>query len=161
MSKILELEGKSLDQLVEKACQELGCLPEDLEIEIKEFTLEGLLSGGRKVKAFFKIKADKVLSERANRALIFLKDLFYNADFNLESQVKLRKDPLEVEIILSGEDIRHLRQNQGDPLSALEFLVNKIVARALGVGPKIVLKSQGIRSKNTENKKRNSQRNKN
>jgi spoIIIJ-associated protein len=144
MSKALELEGKSLDQLVEKACQDLGCLPEDMEIEIQEFTSGGMLGTGRKIKALFRIKPEKLLSERANRALTFLKEVFFNTDFQLETQTLLHKEPLEVEIQLSGEDVRYLLQNGGEVLSSLEFLVNKVVAKTLGVGPKITLKVRGV-----------------
>ncbi|MFN4131732.1 MAG: Jag N-terminal domain-containing protein [Caldimicrobium sp.] len=144
MSKILELEGKSLDQLVEKACQELGCMPEDLEIEITEFTSGGMLGAGKKVKANFKIRVDKLLSERANRALTFLKELFYNIDFKIDTQTILKKDAMEIEIVFSGEDVKFLLQNGGEVLSSLEFLINKIVAKAMGVGPKISLKVKGV-----------------
>ncbi len=144
MSKALELEGKSLDQLVEKACQDLGCLPEDMEIEIQEFTSGGMLGAGRKIRALFRIKPEKLLSERANRALTFLKEVFFNTDFQLETQTLLHKEPLEVEIQLSGEDVRYLLQNGGEVLSSLEFLVNKVVAKTLGVGPKITLKVRGV-----------------
>lgn len=144
MKGVLELEGKSLDQLLEKACQELGSLPEDLEIEILEFTSGGMLGTGRKVKALFKIKPDKVLSERANRALSFLKELFYHMDFQLETQTELKREKMEVDIVFSGPDTKFLLQNEGEALSALEFLVNKVVAKALGVGPKINLKIKGV-----------------
>lgn len=144
MSKVLELEGKSLDQMVEKACQDLGCLPEDLKIEILEFTSGGMLGSGRKIKASFMIKPDKILSERATRALSFLKELFYHMDFQIETQTQLLSDKMEVDIIFSGQDTRYLLQNEGEALSALEYLTNKIVAKSLGVGPKINLKVRGV-----------------
>ncbi len=141
-----ELEGKSLDQLVEVACQELSCVPEDLEFEILEFSTSSGLLGipGKKIRIKARIKADKVLSERANRALMFLKDVLTYADFQIETKVNILKDKMQVEILLSGEDVKYLIQNGAEPLTALEFLTNKVVARALGVGPKIVLKPEGI-----------------
>ncbi|AIH04012.1 MULTISPECIES: Jag N-terminal domain-containing protein [Thermodesulfobacterium] len=148
-----ELEGKSLDQLLEVACQELGCMPEDLELEILEVTSSSGLLGmpSKKIKIKAKLKPDKMLSERANKALTFLKDLFYYTDFQIETQTNLLKDKLQIEILLKGEDLKYLVQNGGEVLSALEFLTNKIVAKSLGVGPKIVLKPEGI---NLEREKR-------
>lgn len=148
-----ELEGKSLDQLLEVACQELGCMPEDLELEILEVTSSSGLLGmpSKKIKIKAKLKPDKMLSERANKALTFLKDLFYYTDFQIETQNNLLKDKLQIEILLKGEDLKYLVQNGGEVLSALEFLTNKIVAKSLGVGPKIVLKPEGI---NLEREKR-------
>ncbi len=141
-----EFEGKSLDQLVEVICQEFGCVPEDLELEILEFkNSSGLLGlSGKKVKVKARIKPEKVLSERANRAISFLKELFYYADFKVETKTQLLKEKMQIEIVLSGEDVRYLLLNGAEPLSALEFLTNKIVAKALGVGPKIILTPEGI-----------------
>lgn len=141
-----ELEGKSLDQLVEVACQELGCVPEDLEFEILEFSSSSSLLGipGKKIKIKARIKADKVLTERANRALMFLKEVLNYADFQIDIKANILRDKMQVEILLSGEDVRYLIQNGAESLTALEFLTNKVVARALGVGPKIVLKPEGI-----------------
>jgi spoIIIJ-associated protein len=140
-----ELEGKSLDQLIEVACQELGCIPEDLELEILEFSSSSFLGiPGKKIRIKARIKTDKVLSERANRALMFLKELLNYADLKIDVKANILKDKMQVEILLSGEDIKYLIQNGAEPLTALEFLTNKVVARALGVGPKIVLKLEGI-----------------
>ncbi len=144
MGRILELEGKSLDQMVEKACQDLGCLPEDLKIEILEFSSGGMLGSGKRIKATFKIKPDKILNERANRALSFLKELFYHMDFQIETQTHFLSEKMEVDIIFSGPDTRYLLQNEGEPLIALEYLTNKIVAKALGVGPKVNLRIRGV-----------------
>ncbi|MFN3406716.1 MAG: Jag N-terminal domain-containing protein [Caldimicrobium sp.] len=144
MDRILELEGKNLDQLVERACEELGCLPEDLEIDILEFNAGGMLGTGRKIKANFKIKTEKLLSKRANRALTFLTELFYHLDFKVEMQTMLKKEAMEIDIILSGEDVKYLLQNGGEALTAIEFLLNKVVAKSMGIGPKINLKVKGI-----------------
>ncbi len=140
-----ELEGKSLDQLIEVACQELGCIPEDLELEILEFSSSSFLGiPGKKIRIKARIKTDKVLSERANRALTFLKELLYYADLKIDVKANILKDKMQVEILLSGEDIKYLIQNGAESLTALEFLTNKVVARALGVGPKVVLKLEGV-----------------
>uniref|UniRef100_A0A7V4N3Q1 RNA-binding protein KhpB N-terminal domain-containing protein n=1 Tax=Thermodesulfobacterium geofontis TaxID=1295609 RepID=A0A7V4N3Q1_9BACT len=140
-----ELEGKSLDQLIEVACQELGCIPEDLELEILEFSSSSFLGiPGKKIRIKARIKTDKVLSERANRALTFLKELLYYADLKIDVKANILKDKMQVEILLSGEDIKYLIQNGAESLTALEFLINKVVARALGVGPKVVLKLEGV-----------------
>lgn len=144
MEKVLELEGKSLDQLVERACQELNCVPQDLDIEILEFNPGGMLGTGKKIRANFKIKQERILSERANRALSFLKELFYHMDFTLETHTSINREKMEIEITFSGEDTKYLLQNGGEALSALEFLINKIVAKSLGVGPKISLKIKGV-----------------
>ena len=143
MAKGLSLEGKSLDQLLEKACEELSCVPEDLEISIEEVSQGSILSGKR-IKAHFRIKPERILSERANRAILFLKEIFHNGDLKIDLKTNLNLAKMEVDLILSGEDLRYLLVNGGEPLSALEFLTNKIVAKSFGVGPKLNLKPEGI-----------------
>ncbi|OAQ21710.1 RNA-binding protein Jag [Thermosulfurimonas dismutans] len=137
-------EAKSVDQAIEEACRVLGCLPEDLEIEILEHGSSGLFGiGAKKAKIKVRMKPEKLLSERANRAVMFLKELFLSGELKIEPQAQLEKD--YVKINLEGEDAALFTANGGTALEALEFLTNKIVARRLGVGAKIVVDVNGFR----------------
>jgi len=137
-------EAKTVDQAIEEACRVMGCLPEDLEIEILEHGSSGLFGlGARKAKIRARLKPEKILSERANRAVMFLKELFLSGELKIEPQAELAED--YVAINLTGEDREVFTQNGGAALEALEFLVNKVVARRLGVGPKIVVDVNGFR----------------
>lgn len=137
-------EAKSVDQAIEEACRVLGCLPEDLEIEILEHGSSGLFGiGAKKAKIKVRIKPEKILSERANRAVMFLKELFLSGELKIEPQAQLEKD--YVKINLEGKDAALFTANGGTALEALEFLTNKIVARRLGVGAKIVVDVNGFR----------------
>ncbi|HIE32510.1 MAG TPA: hypothetical protein EYP81_00465 [Thermodesulfobacteriaceae bacterium] len=137
-------EAKSVDQAIEEACRVLGCLPEDLEIEILEHGSSGLFGiGAKKAKIKVRMKPEKILSERANRAVMFLKELFLSGELKIEPQAQLEKD--YVKINLEGKDAALFTANGGTALEALEFLTNKIVARRLGVGAKIVVDVNGFR----------------
>lgn len=137
-------EAKSVDQAIEEACRVLGCLPEDLEIEILEHGSSGLFGiGAKTAKIKVRIKPEKILSERANRAVMFLKELFLSGELKIEPQAQLEKD--YVKINLEGKDAALFTANGGTALEALEFLTNKIVARRLGVGAKIVVDVNGFR----------------
>ncbi|RUM89453.1 MAG: hypothetical protein DSZ24_01195 [Thermodesulfatator sp.] len=137
-------EAKTVDQAIEEACRVMGCLPEDLEIEILEHGSSGLFGlGAKKARIKVRLKPEKILSERANRAVMFLKELFLSGELKLEPQAELAED--HVVINLTGEDREIFTQNGGAALEALEFLVNKVVARRLGIGPKIVVDTNGFR----------------
>ncbi len=137
-------EAKSVDQAIEEACRVLGCLPEDLEIEILEHGSAGLFGlGAKKARIKARLKPEKLLSERANRAVMFLKELFLSGELKVEPQAEMAAD--HVKINLSGEDAALFTQNGGTALEALEFLVNKVVARRLGMGAKIVIDVSGFR----------------
>ncbi len=146
-------ESKNVEQAIEEACRVMGCLPEDLEIEILEHGSSGLFGlGAKKARIKVRLKPEKILSERANRAVMFLKELFLSGELKLEPQAELAAD--HVVINLSGEDQEIFTQNGGAAIEALEFLVNKVVARRLGVGPKIVVDVDGFREKREEELRR-------
>ena len=137
-------EGKNVDQALEEACRVLGCLPEDLEIEILEHGTSGLFGiGARKAKIKVRMKPEKILSERANRAVMFLKELFLSGGLKIDLEARLEGEGVKID--LKGEDASLFTANGGSALEALEFLVNKVVARRLGVGPKIVVDVNGFR----------------
>ncbi len=137
-------EAKNVDQAIEEACRVMGCLPEDLEIEILEHGSSGLFGlGAKKARIKARIKPEKLLSERANRAVMFLKEFFLSGELKIDPQATLEKD--HIKINLTGEDAALFTANGGAALEAMEFLVNKIVARRLGVGAKIVVDVDGFR----------------
>ncbi|HFC97131.1 MAG TPA: hypothetical protein ENJ40_01565 [Thermosulfurimonas dismutans] len=146
-------EAKSVDQAIEEACRVMGCLPEDLEVEILEHGSAGLFGlGAKKAKIKVRLKPEKILSERANRAIMFLKELFLSGELRIEPQVELAAD--HVVVNLAGEDSSIFTRNGGAAIEALEFLVNKVVARRLGVGPKIVVDVEGFRERREEELRR-------
>lgn len=146
MMKAEEFEGKTVEQAVEEASKHFQVAPEDLEVEIITHGSTGLFGiGAKKAKIRARVKPERVLERRATEARAVLREILDATGLILDLDLEIRDETIQVEI--SGEDKEFLLLRHGTPLNALEYLANKIVARRLGVGPKIVLDIEGFREK--------------
>ncbi len=149
MMKAEEFEGKNIDQAIEEACKHFQVSPEELEIEIITHGSTGLFGiGAKKARIRARLKDEVLLSRRAQEAEKVLRDLFSAAGLEIGFQIEIKDEKVLVE--LNGPDTQYLTEKGGLPLNALQYLVNKIVARRLGVGPKIELDIEGFRAQQEE-----------
>jgi spoIIIJ-associated protein len=146
MMKAEEFEGKTVDQAIEEASKYFQVAPEELEIEIITHGSTGIFGiGAKKAKIRARIKPEKFLERRATEARLVLTEILSAAGLNISVTLEPKEEIIRVK--LSGEDKEFLLTRNGRPLNALEYLVNKIVARRLGIGPKIVLDINGFRAR--------------
>ncbi len=144
--KAEEFEAKTVEQAIYKASKHFGVSPDDLEIEVITHGSTGLFGiGAKRAKIRAYLKPERILEKRAQEAVEILNEILKATGLELEIQANLRRNDVLIDIC--GEDSEFLLLRQGTPLDALEYLVNKIVARRLGVGPKIVLDVQGFRQR--------------
>ncbi len=145
MMKTEEFEGKTVEQAIEEASKYFQVAPEDLEIEIITHGSTGLFGiGAKKARIKARLKPEKLLEQRANVAQKVLGGIFEAAGLALISKCQIKDETIQLE--LTGGDKKFLLLRRGAPLNALEYLVNKIVARQLGVGPKILIDIEGFRA---------------
>ncbi len=146
MMKTEEFEGKTVEQAIEEASKYFQVAPDDLEVEIITHGSTGLFGiGAKKAKIRARLKASRLLDKRAEEARRVLGEILEATGLVLDIDLKVQNEIIRAEI--SGEDREFLLLRHGTPLNALEYLVNKIVARRLGVGPKIVLDIEGFRER--------------
>ncbi len=146
MMKTEEFEGKTVEQAIEEASKYFQVAPDDLEVEIITHGSTGLFGiGAKKAKIRARLKASRLLDKRAEEARRVLGEILEATGLVLDIDLKVQDEIIRAEI--SGEDREFLLLRHGTPLNALEYLVNKIVARRLGVGPKIVLDIEGFRER--------------
>ncbi|NPB09617.1 MAG: protein jag [Thermodesulfobacteria bacterium] len=144
-----EFEGKNIDQAIEEACKFFQVTPEDLEIEIITHGSTGLFGiGAKKARIRARLKGEVALSRRAQEAEKVLREIIEAAGLDLSFNLETKDGKIQIE--LNGEDTELLVDKGGLPLNALQYLVNKIVARRLGVGPKVELDIQGFRAQQEE-----------
>ncbi len=147
--KAEEFEGKNIDQAIEEACKYFQVSPEELEIEIITHGSTGLFGiGAKKARIKARLKDEVLLAKRAQEAEKVLGEILSAA--GLEVSFSLETKDQKVSIELAGQDTEYLTDKGGVPLNALQYLVNKIVARRLGVGPKIELDVEGFRARQEE-----------
>ncbi len=146
MMKAEEFEGKTVEQAIEEASKYFQVSPEDLEVEVITHGSTGLFGiGAKKAKIRARLKSSRLLEKRAEEARRVLGEILEATGLALETDLQVQDELIKVEI--GGEDREFLLLRHGTPLNALEYLVNKIVARRLGVGPKIVLDIEGFRQR--------------
>ncbi len=136
--KAEEFEGKNVDQAIEAACRHFNVSPEDLEIEIITHGSTGLFRiGAKKARIRACVKPEVLLKARKEEAERVLQSFLGAAGLELEIKAEIKDEKICCQ--LEGPDKEYLLARGGRPLNALQYLVNKVVARRQGVGAKIIL----------------------
>ncbi len=143
--KAEEFEGKNVDQAIEAACQHFKVSPEDLEIEIITHGSTGIFRiGAKKARIRASLKPEVLLRMRKEEAKKVLEAFLRAGGLEVECRGEIKDDKIYFE--LRGQDQEYLLSRGGAPLNALQYLVNKVVAKRQGVGAKIVLDVEGFRA---------------
>ncbi len=146
MMKTEEFEGKSVEQAIEEASKYFRVAPEDLHIEVITHGSTGLFGiGAKKARIKARLKSEKLLEQRASLAQQILNEILAAAEFSLHINQRLENETIKFDITGKDKDLLLLRG--AAPLNALEYLINKIVARRMGVGERIVLDIENFRAR--------------
>jgi spoIIIJ-associated protein len=158
--KSVETEGKTIEEAVGKACEELGVLREDLDIQVLANGSTGFwgLVGAKnaKIRATLKERpmaqpseanlsplpsADQA-AEAAQKTLLDLLRLL-----EVEASVDLKEDSERILLNIKGDGSGLLIGRKGQTLDALEYLVNKIVHKGAEDKKRIVVDTENYRSR--------------
>ena len=159
----VETEGKTIEEAIHKACEELKAAKEDLEIEILANGSSGFLGlvGAKKaqIRATRKttvppadpgvdlppIASGNPVGEIAKKTLQDLLRLL-----GVEAKVELSEEPERVLLSIQGDGSGLLIGRKGETLDALEYLINKIVHKGAEDKKKIVVDTENYRSRREE-----------
>lgn len=157
-----EFEGKNTEEAIEHACRELDVPRDELEIEVLEPGSAGIfgLVGGRKARVRVRIVKEEA-EEPAPPAEVPASDeeAVRVAKGTLEKILSLI--PIEAAVDIAQEDGKIALKIQGDrsgiligrkgrTLDAIQFLVNKIVTKALDRKVQVVIDSEDYRDRRKE-----------
>ena len=120
MAKSIEKTGKTIDEAVELALNELNVSKEQVEIEVLEEPAKGLLGIGAKpalVKVTLKNNRNEVINE-------FLTNIAANMNITLKTEIE-EKDG-RVSVNMEGNDIGLLIGYRGETLEALQTLLGVV-----------------------------------
>jgi spoIIIJ-associated protein len=161
--KSVETEGKTVEEAISKACEELQAAREDLSIEILSDGTSGFLGlvGGKKAQIRATLKETPPLAEKgagpspavssnvaAEAAKKMLQDLL--GLLGMEAQVDLREEPERILLNIKGDGSGLLIGRKGQTLDALEYLINKIVHKGVEDKKRIVVDTENYRSRREE-----------
>ena len=142
----LEFEEKSVEEAIELACRQLKLPREKLDIEIISKGSSGIFGivGTRKAKIRVTTKVPPI-GLAADRAKEVLDEILKHIDLPMAVECEAREGYYYLNIISNGSGL--LIGKRGKTLSALQFLVSKIVSRQAGENVSVIVDTEQYRSK--------------
>ncbi len=155
--KSVETEGKSTEEAIQKACEELRVSRQDLEVEVLSGGSSGFLGLGAKnarIRATVKeISAPRTPEARpsaafsdnqaAETAKKTLQDILRLLE--VEATVDLKEDSERILLNIQGDGSGLLIGRKGQTLDAMEYLINKIVHKDAEDKKRIVVDTENYR----------------
>ncbi|WP_053955123.1 RNA-binding cell elongation regulator Jag/EloR [Inediibacterium massiliense] len=140
--KFTEKAGKTVEEAVKNALDELKVARDQVEIQVLEEPSRGILG-------FFGTKPAKVkvmiIDSPGDKAIEFLKSIFKDMNIEAKCNTKQNGDQLEVEII--GNDMGILIGRRGQTLDSLQYLVSLVVNKDRDDYIRVVVDTEGYRKK--------------
>jgi spoIIIJ-associated protein len=155
--KSVETEGKTTEEAIQRACEELGVSLEDLEVEVLSNGSSGFLGLGvknAKIRATVKEKSAPRISEvrpprapsdpqAAETAKKTLQDILRLLE--VEATVEQKEDSERIILNIKGDGSGLLIGRKGQTLDAIEYLINKIVHKDAEDKKRIVVDTENYR----------------
>jgi spoIIIJ-associated protein len=147
-----EFEGKTTEEALENASRELDLQPEELNVDILEPGSAGIfgLVGGKKAKIKVTLeKPEETNNENgvqlAREALEKILELI-----PVETTVNAEQTDGKIALSIEGDKSGLLIGRRGKTLDALQYIVNKIVNKALDKKTYVVVDSENYRKRREE-----------
>ena len=146
----IEIEAKTTEEAIQKACEHLHLSQEDLDIEVLESRSAGIfgLVGNKKARIRVKIKADSsmlVAQETLERIISLM---------SLDSKVTAEKKGDDIVLNMEGNNAGILIGYKGRTLEALEYIVNRAVNKVAENRVRVILDSENYRQRKEESLRR-------
>lgn len=138
----IEKRGKSVDEAIKAALEELGCDIDDAIIEVIEEPARGLLGLVKKPAVVRVTRRDKPEEEVRK----VLEDLLKKMKIDYEIR-KVESEEGRVRINISGKDMGLLIGRKGETLNSLQFMVGLIVNRRRQERIRVILDVEDYRKK--------------
>lgn len=146
MTETKEFQSKSVDNAIEEACSFFSCTRDELEITILEGGSSGIfgLVGVRKarIKAQPRVRLAELESMIQTITERIISSIVDNPRVRIEHQSDMVKATIHGDTAL---DV--LTSRDGQVLSAVEYIVNRIIARRWANAVRIILDADGFREK--------------
>ncbi|OPZ75109.1 MAG: R3H domain protein [Firmicutes bacterium ADurb.Bin456] len=143
--KVIEKTGKTVDEAVEMALQELGVTREEVEVKVISEPTKGFLGllGGKPARV------EVLLKDRpAQKAGNLLKNIFKSMQLQVDMDIKEKEQ--EMHINLEGNELGILIGRRGETLDALQYLVNLAVNKNTETRKKVFIDVEGYRKRREE-----------
>ena len=147
-----EFEGKTTEEAIQNASSELNLPVEELRIDIIEPGSAGIfgLVGGKKAKIKVTFQSTPKVDEE--NGLVLAKDALEKilTLIPVEATVNAAQNDHNISLNITGDKTGLLIGRRGKTLDALQFIVNKIVNKAMEKKLRVVVDSENYRQRRKE-----------
>lgn len=152
--KIIEMTGKTVDEALKKALNQLNLTEDKVEVEVIQESSKGFLNliGNKPAKIVVKVKRDYIQDGK-----VFLRNVLDSMGIESEISFKEEKDILYVNI--TGPKMGLIIGYRGETLDSLQYLLSLVVNKGHDIPyKKVVLDTENYRAKREETLKRVAQK---
>ncbi len=146
MLKYVEKTGKTVEEAIGLALEDLGADKESVDIEVVDEGNKGLfgLIGSKqaRVKVTVKQNCNNVAVEK------FLKDIFKEMEINVD--IVINEEGKDMDINLKGDNMGILIGRRGETLDALQYLASIVANKGQENYKKVVIDTENYRRKREE-----------
>ena len=149
----LEMTGRTVDEAIDKAAQQLGVAREDVEVVVLDKGRAGIFGVGAELARVRVSVADVDAVDLAKRTIEdLLREMGVSATVGLpeRSGSKDDDDPGTLSFNIDGEDAGLLIGRRGETLSSLQFVLNFILSRKTQSRVMVSLDVEGYRERRNE-----------
>jgi len=146
MTRSIEVSGRTEDEAIESALEQLGLTRDDVSVEIVERAKTGFL-GFKNSPAIVKVLYE-AKEELTVKVELFLKGLF--ARMGVEAGIDTTEDDGSINVILTGKDMGAIIGRRGETLDAIQHLTNYVVNRGVANRVRINLDAENYRQRRNE-----------
>jgi len=151
MLKSIEVQGRTEDEAIELALEQLAMSRDDVSVEIVEQARTGFL--GLKntpaiVKVMYEAPDPEVREERTELVFDFLTGLFKQMDIDVN--VELTEGDNSISVVLTSKDPGMLIGRRGETLDSIQSLTNYVINRGAANRVRINLDAENYRQRRNE-----------
>lgn len=146
---VLEMVGKTVEDALNNALQELKLTEDKVEYEVLDEGSKGFLKfGARPARIKVKVKRDYIYQART-----FLREVLIN--MGVKAEIRVKEEDSVVKFTLTGPDMGILIGYRGETLDSLQYLVSLVLNKGHETEYKrVILDTENYRVKREETLKR-------
>lgn len=143
---IVEKSGKTIDEAVNAALNELNTTKENVEIEVISEGRRGILGIGSE-EAKVRVKMEQTPLHKAEK---YVKSIMDSFGINAELKGNYEDETVTVEIIGDSEEVGKVIGRRGDTLDALQYLTSLVVNKGEENYIRVTIDTENYRGKREE-----------
>ena len=144
MSQIVEKTGKTVQEAINLALEELGAQRDDVEIEILDEGSKGIFGIGSK---FARVQVS-LKASRSDDAVGFLENVLDK--MNIAVSIEKIEDEESILLKITGKDSGIIIGRRGETLDALQYLTSLVVNKNSDVYKRVTIDIENYRQKREE-----------